>query len=125
MVQGRRQWLKVHLARDAATPDIPARELTPSSGGDGAVLPDVLDQLPEGEGIGTVTADGACDSQAQDRQLAIQHKKARWWIGPGRRRRCVGWPGKNGCLGHPACPRGGADGGGIGSGGGEAVRQAG
>ncbi|TGD41150.1 IS5 family transposase, partial [Pseudotabrizicola sediminis] len=73
-VQGRRQSLpgnglhanrergrKVHLAMDTVTSDIRAVEFTPSSDGDSPVLPELLDQIPEGEMIGTVTADGAYD----------------------------------------------------------------
>ena len=55
----RRQWRKVHLAMDTATGDIRAVELTPSREGDRPVLPDLLDQIPQDETIGTVTADGA------------------------------------------------------------------
>jgi hypothetical protein len=62
-VQGRRQWRKVHLAMDTATSDIRAVEFTPSSDGDSPVLPDLLDQIPEDEEIGTVTADGAYDTR--------------------------------------------------------------
>lgn len=62
-VQGRRQWRKVHLAMDTATSDIRAVEFTPSREGDSPILPDLLDQIPEDEDIGTVTADGACDTR--------------------------------------------------------------
>lgn len=62
-VQGRRQWRKVHLAMGTATSDIRAVEFTPSSDGDSPVLPELLDQIPEGEVIGTVTADGAYDTR--------------------------------------------------------------
>ena len=62
-VQGRRQWRKVRLAMDSATSDIRAVEFTSSSDGDSPVLPDLLDQIPEGEDIGTVTADGAYDTR--------------------------------------------------------------
>ena len=55
----RRQWRKVHLAMDTATGDIRAVEFTPSREGDSPVLPDLLEQIPRGEQIGTVTADGA------------------------------------------------------------------
>lgn len=48
---------------DTATSDIRAVEFTSSSDGDSPVLPDLLDQIPEGEDIGTVTADGACDTR--------------------------------------------------------------
>ena len=75
-IQGRRQSLpgngllanrergrKVHLAMDTATSDIRAVEFTPSSDGDSPVLPELLDQIPEGEAIGTVTTDGAYDTR--------------------------------------------------------------
>jgi len=61
--QGRRQWRKVHLAMDPATSDIRAVEFTPSRDGDSPVLPDLLGQIPAGEQIGTVTADGAYDTR--------------------------------------------------------------
>ena len=61
--QGRRQWRLVHLAMDPATSDIRAVEFTPSRDGDSPVLPDLLDQIPEEEPIGTVTADGAYDTR--------------------------------------------------------------
>ncbi len=61
--QGRRQWRKVHLAMDTATSDIRAVEFTPSGDGDSPVLPDLLDQIPKEEEIGTVTADGAYDTR--------------------------------------------------------------
>ncbi|WP_282603806.1 IS5 family transposase [Paracoccus sp. PARArs4] len=47
-VQGRRQWRKVHIAMDPATSDVP---------------PELLDQVPQDEPIGTVTADGAYDTR--------------------------------------------------------------
>ena len=62
-VQGRRQWRKVHIAMDTATSDICAVESTSSSDGDSPVLPELLGQIPEGEDIGTVTADGAYDTR--------------------------------------------------------------
>ena len=61
--QGRRQWRKVHLAMDTATSDIRAVEFTPGRDGDSPILPDLLDQIPEDEDIGTVTAEGACDTR--------------------------------------------------------------
>lgn len=62
-VQGRRQLRKVHLAMDPATSDIRAVEFAPSRDGDSTVLPDLLGQIPAGEQIGTVTADGAYDTR--------------------------------------------------------------
>jgi hypothetical protein len=48
---------------DTATSDIRAVEFTPSSDDGSPVLPELLDQIPDGEEIGTVTADGAYDSR--------------------------------------------------------------
>ena len=100
-VQGRRQSLpgngllanrergrKVHLAMDTATSDIRAVEFTPGSDGDSPVLPELLDQIPEGEEIGTVTADGAydtrrCHTAIIDRQatpIIPIRKNGRPWI---------------------------------------------
>ena len=59
----RRQWRKVHLAMDTATSDIRAVEFTSSREGDSPTLPALLDQIPEGEQIGSVTADGAYDTR--------------------------------------------------------------
>ncbi|SDJ63607.1 IS5-like element ISPth1 family transposase [Salipiger marinus] len=59
----RRQYRKVHLAMDTATGDIRAVEFTSSREGDSPVLPDLLDQIPEDEEIGTVTGDGAFDTR--------------------------------------------------------------
>ena len=42
---------------DTAASDIRAVEFTPGSDGDSPVLPELPDQIPEGEEIGTVTAD--------------------------------------------------------------------
>ena len=61
--QGRRQWRKIHLAMDTATSDIRAVEFTPSRDGDSPVLPDLLEQIPDGEPIGSVTVDGAYDTR--------------------------------------------------------------
>ena len=62
-VQGRRQWRKVHIAMDPATSDVRAVEFTPSRDGDSPVLPELLNQVPQDEPIGTVTADGAYDTR--------------------------------------------------------------
>ena len=53
------QYRKVHLAMDTATGDIRAVEFTSRREGDSPGLPDLLDQIPEDEEIGTVTGDGA------------------------------------------------------------------
>ena len=86
-VQGRRQWRKVHLAMDTATLDIRVVEFTSSSDGDSLVLLELLNQIPEGEDIGTVTADGAydtrrCHTAIIDRQattIILIRKNGRPW----------------------------------------------
>ena len=73
----RREWWKVHLAMDTATGDIRAVEFTSSRQGDSpfvgetiprivscpSSLPELLSQIPAGEEIETVTADGAYDTR--------------------------------------------------------------
>ena len=59
----RRQYRKVHLAMDTASGDIRAVEFTSSREGDSPVLPDLLDQIPADEQVGTVTGDGAFDTR--------------------------------------------------------------
>jgi hypothetical protein len=63
LLANRERGRKVHLAMDTATSDIRAVEFTPSSDGDSPVLPELLDQIPECEQIGSVTADGAYDTR--------------------------------------------------------------
>jgi hypothetical protein len=48
---------------DTATSDIRSVEFTSSSDGYSPVLPDLLDQIPEAEDIGTVTAGGPYDTR--------------------------------------------------------------
>jgi hypothetical protein len=62
-LQGRRQWRKIHLAMDTATSDIRAVEFAPRRDGDSPFLPDLLDQIPEEERIGTLNANGAYDTR--------------------------------------------------------------
>lgn len=47
---------------DTGTSDIRAVEVTPSRDGGSPVLPGLLGEIPEGEQIGTVTADAAYDT---------------------------------------------------------------
>lgn len=59
----RRQWRKVHIAMDTETGDMRAVEFTSSRQGDSPLPPELLAQIPEGEEIVTVTADGAYDTR--------------------------------------------------------------
>ncbi len=60
----RRVWRKVHLAVDEATLEVRAVEITGSGVGDAPMLPSLPGQIPEGEPIASVTADGAYDGRA-------------------------------------------------------------
>ena len=57
----RRVWRKIHLGIDEKTLEVRAVEITGSHIGDAPVLPDLLNQIPANEAIGSVTADGAYD----------------------------------------------------------------
>ena len=59
----RRVWRKIHLGIDEKTLEVRAVELTGSHIGDAPVLPDLLNQIPADEVIGSVTADGAYDTR--------------------------------------------------------------
>ena len=59
-----RDWRKVHLGIDAETLEIRAIEVTGSRVGDAPLLPDLLDQIPDDQPLGMVTADGAYDTRA-------------------------------------------------------------
>lgn len=74
--QRRRQWCKVHLAMDTATSDIRAVEFTPSRDGDSPVLPELLDQIPEDDQIGAITADGAYDTRRCHTAINDRHATA-------------------------------------------------
>lgn len=59
----RRVWRKIHLGIDEKTLEVRAVEITGSHIGDAPVLPDLLNQIPADESIGSVTADGAYDTR--------------------------------------------------------------
>ena len=59
----RRVWRKIHLGIDEETLEVRAVEITGSHICDAPVLPDLLNQIPAHEQIGSVTADGAYDTR--------------------------------------------------------------
>jgi hypothetical protein len=71
-----RDWRKAHLGIDAETLEIRAIEVTGSRIGDAPVLPDLLDQIPDDQPIGIVTADGACDTRACHAAIAARRAAA-------------------------------------------------
>ena len=59
----RRVWRKIHVGIDEKTLEIRAAEFTTSDIGDAPMLPELLNQIPPDQEIGSVTADGAFDTR--------------------------------------------------------------
>ena len=59
----RRVWRKIHIGIDEQTLEVRAVEITGSNTGDAPMLPYLLNQIPHGQKIGSVTADGAYDTR--------------------------------------------------------------
>jgi hypothetical protein len=59
----RRVWRTIHIGIDEQTLEIRAVEITGSNTGDAPMLPHLLNQIPRDQHIGSVTADGACDTR--------------------------------------------------------------
>ena len=59
----RRIWRKIHIGIDEETLEVRAVEVTGSNIGDAPVLPELLNQIPLDQDIGSVTADGAYDTR--------------------------------------------------------------
>jgi len=72
----RRQWRKLHLGIDAETLEIRAVEVTGAGVGDPTMLPELLAQIPPGEDIATVTADGAYDTRKCHDAIAARRADA-------------------------------------------------
>ena len=66
----RRAWRKIHLGSDEKTLGIRAVAITGSHVGDAPILQDLLDQIPEDQAIGCVTADGASDTRKRHDVIA-------------------------------------------------------
>lgn len=59
----RRIWRKIHIGIDEQTLEVRAVEITGSNIGDAPMLPEMLDQIPPDQDVGSVTADGAYDTR--------------------------------------------------------------
>lgn len=68
----RRIWRKIHIGIDEEALEVRAVEVTGSNVGDAPVLPDLLDQIPSDEEIGSVTADGAYDTRKCHEAIAAR-----------------------------------------------------
>ncbi len=72
----RRIWRKLHIGIDEGSMEIRAVEITGNEIGDAPVLPALLDQIPEDEVIGSVTADGAYDTKRCHETIAERGAQA-------------------------------------------------
>jgi len=72
----RRIWRKIHIGIDEETLEVRAVEVTGSNIGDAPVLPDLLNQIPPHQDIGSVTADGAYDTRKCHEAIAARNAHA-------------------------------------------------
>ena len=72
----RRIWRKIHIGIDEETLEVRAVEVTGSNIGDAPVLPDLLNQIPPSQDIGSVTADGAYDTRKCHEAIAARNAHA-------------------------------------------------
>ena len=68
----RRIWRKIHIGIDEETLEVRAVEVTGSNIGDAPVLPELLNQIPLDQDIGSVTADGAYDTRKCHEAIAAR-----------------------------------------------------
>ncbi|SPF81512.1 hypothetical protein PRI8871_03336 [Pseudoprimorskyibacter insulae] len=59
----RQVWRKIHIGIDEETLEVRAVEIIGSHIGDSPILPDLLDQIPQDQEIGSVAADGPYDTR--------------------------------------------------------------
>lgn len=72
----RRLWRKIHIGIDEETLEIRTIEVTSSSIGDAPMLPDLLNQIPPDQDLGSVTADGAYDTRKCHDAIAARNAHA-------------------------------------------------
>jgi hypothetical protein len=72
----RRIWRKIHIGIDEETLEVRAVEVTSSNIGDAPVLPELLNQIPADQDIGSVTADGAYDTRKCHEAIAARDAHA-------------------------------------------------
>jgi hypothetical protein len=68
----RRIWRKIHIGIDEETLEVRAVEVTGSNIGDAPMLPELLNQIPLDQDIGSVTADGAYDTRKCHEAIAAR-----------------------------------------------------
>lgn len=71
-----RIWRKIHIGIDEETLEVRAVEVTASNVGDAPMLPELLNQIPADQSIGSVTADGAYDTRKCHDAIAARNANA-------------------------------------------------
>ena len=69
----RRIWRKIHIGIDEETREVRALDVTGSNTGDAPVLPDLLNQIPSEQDIGSVNADGSYDARECHEAIAAKN----------------------------------------------------
>lgn len=72
----RRIWRKIHIGIDEETLEVRAVEVTSSNIGDASMLPELLNQNPPDQDIGSVTADGTYDTRKCHEAIAARDAHA-------------------------------------------------
>ena len=72
----RRIWRKIHIGIDEETLEVRTVGVTTSNVGDAPMLPELLDQIPPNQDIGSVTADGAYDTRKCHDAIAMRGASA-------------------------------------------------
>jgi hypothetical protein len=75
-VSKRRVWRKIHIGIDEETLEVRAVEVTGSNIGDAPMLPELLNQIPSDQDIGSVIADGAYDTRKCHKAIAARDAHA-------------------------------------------------
>jgi hypothetical protein len=72
----RRIWRKIHIGIDEETLEVRTGEVTSSNIRDAPVLPDLENQIPPDQDIGSATADGAYDTRKCHEAIAARDAHA-------------------------------------------------
>jgi len=72
----RRIWRKIHIGIDEETLEVRAVEVTTSNVGDAPMLPELLNQVPSDQEVGSVTAEGAYDTRNCHEAIAARDAHA-------------------------------------------------
>ena len=72
----RRIWRKRHIGTDGETLEMRALEITQSNVGDAPMLPELRNQIPPGQAIGSAKADAACDKRKGHDAIGVRDAHA-------------------------------------------------